>query len=333
MKAIIPVAGRGTRLRPHTLTLPKALVPVGGRPVISYILDDLLKLGIDEMVFVVGYLREVVEAYIEEAYPQITSHFVVQDVQDGTARAIQLAEPLIAEEVLIVFVDTLFDADLSLPRTLPEEWAGIIWAKEVEDYRRFGVILTDEDGAMTRIVEKPDEPVSRLANIGLYYIRDWRLLFDGIRHVVALPPGPGAEFFLTDAFQYMVERGARIRTAPVGGWYDCGKLDTLLETNHHLLRTTRGGVSPYARLEDTELDGAVRIEAGAAVVGSHLGPNVTISKGAIVESSTLRNCIVEPDVQLRACRLRDSVIGAGSRVEGASGVVHLGPHSHFSKEA
>ena len=283
MKAIIPVAGRGTRLRPHTLTLPKALVPVGGRPVISYILDDLLKLGIDEMVFVVGYLREVVEAYIEEAYPQITSHFVVQDVQDGTARAIQLAEPLIAEEVLIVFVDTLFDADLSLPRTLPEEWAGIIWAKEVEDYRRFGVILTDEDGAMTRIVEKPDEPVSRLANIGLYYIRDWRLLFDGIRHVVALPPGPGAEFFLTDAFQYMVERGARIRTAPVGGWYDCGKLDTLLETNHHLLRTTRGGVSPYARLEDTELDGAVRIEAGAAVAGSHLGPNVTISKGAIVD--------------------------------------------------
>ncbi len=332
MKAIMPVAGKGTRLRPHTLTLPKPLVPVGGRPVISYILDDLVELGVDEMVFIVGYLREVVEAYIEEAYPQITSHFVVQQVQDGTARAIHLAEPLIEEEVLIVFVDTLFDADLSLPQSLPEEWAGIIWAKEVEDYRRFGVILTDEDGAMTRIVEKPAEPVSRLANIGLYYIRDWRLLFEGIRHVLALPPGPGGEFFLTDAFQYMVDRGARIRTAPVGGWYDCGKVETLLETNHHLLKTARGGVSPAARLKETALDGAVRIEAGAEVVGSRLGPNVTISRGASVESSTLRDCIVGVDVRIRECRLRDSIIGAASRLEGASGVVNLGPNSDLSGE-
>lgn len=330
MKAIIPVAGKGTRLRPHTLTVPKPLVRVGGRPVISYILDDLLALGVDEIVFVVGYLRDVVRAYIEEEYPRITSHFVVQEVQDGTAGAIHLAEPLIDEEVLVIFVDTLFDADLSLPRTLSDEWAGIIWAKEVEDYQRFGVILTDGDGAMTRIVEKPTEPVSRLANIGLYYIRDWRLLFEGIRHVLALSPGPGGEFFLTDAFQYMVDHGARIRTAPVGGWYDCGKVETLLETNHHLLRTARGGVSRAARVEKSALDGAVRIEAGARVVRSRLGPNVTISEGVVVESSTLRHCIVGPGARIRDSRLRRSIVGAGSRLEGASGTVNLGPDSGIS---
>ena len=330
MKAIIPVAGRGTRLRPHTLTVPKPLVRVGGRPVISYILDDLLALGVDEIVFVVGYLRDVVRAYIEEEYPGITSHFVLQEVQDGTAGAIHLAEPLIDEEVLIVFVDTLFDADLSLPRTLSEEWAGIIWAKEVEDFRRFGVILTDKDGAMTRIVEKPAEPVSRLANIGLYYIRDWRLLFEGIRHVLALSPGPGGEFFLTDAFQYMVDHGARIRTAPVGGWYDCGKVETLLETNHHLVRTARGGVSHAARVEESELEGAVRIEAGASVIGSRIGPNVTVSEGAVVESSTLRHCIVGPGARIRDSRLRESIVGAGSRLRGTSGAVNLGPDSGIS---
>ena len=330
MKAIIPVAGRGTRLRPHTLTVPKPLVRVGGRPVISYILDDLLALGVDEIVFVVGYLRDVVTAYIQDEYPRITSHFVVQAVQDGTAGAIHLAEPLIDEDVLIVFVDTLFDADLSLPRTLSEEWAGIIWAKEVEDYQRFGVILTDGDGAMTRIIEKPTEPVSRLANIGLYYIRDWRLLFEGIRHVLARSPGPGGEFFLTDAFQYMVDHGARIRTAPVGGWYDCGKVETLLETNHHLLRTARGGVSRAARVEKSALDGAVRIEAGARVIRSRLGPNVTISEGAVVESSTLRHCIVGPEARIRGSHLRESIVGASSRLQGASGVVNLGPDSGIS---
>lgn len=333
MKAIIPVAGRGTRLRPHTLTLPKPLLPVGGRPVMSYILDDLLDLSVDEMIFVVGYLRDSVQAYVEEQYPQITSHFVVQAVQDGTARAIHLAEPFIREEVLIVFVDTLFDADLSLPKSLTEDWAGIIWAKEVEDYQRFGVILTNEEGAMTRIVEKPDEPVSRLANIGLYYIREWRQLFDGIRHTLASPPGPGGEFFLTDAFQYMVDHGARIRTAPVRGWYDCGKLETLLEANHHLLKTTRGGVASTARLEDTALEGSVRVEENAVVLGSRLGPNVTVSKGATVESTTLRDCIVGANALVQNCHLHDSIIGADSHVEGASGLVSLGPYSELSERA
>lgn len=168
MKAIIPLAGKGSRLRPHTFATPKPLLRVGGRPVMSYILDDLQRLGVEEIVFVVGYLRDVVREYIESEYPDIEGHYVVQEVQDGTAGALRLAAPFVDEDVLILFVDTLFDADLTLVRSLREEWAGVIWAKEVEDYERFGVILTDDSGAMTRIVEKPSEPVSRLANRSLW---------------------------------------------------------------------------------------------------------------------------------------------------------------------
>jgi glucose-1-phosphate thymidylyltransferase len=333
MKAILPVAGRGTRLRPHTLTTPKALVRVAGRPVMAYILDDLIELGVHEVVFIVGYLRDVIQEYVQREYPDLKAHYVVQEVQDGTAGAIHLAEPFVSEDVLIVFVDTLFDADLSIARELPQEWAGVIWAKEVEDYQRFGVILTDEHGAMSRIVEKPKEPVSKLANIGLYYIRDWELLFEGIHHVLHEPPGPGGEYFLTDAFQYMVDHGARIRTAPVAGWYDCGKTETLLETNLHLLETDRGGIAAGASLDDTEIDGPIRVEEGATVRASVLGPNVTVERGAIVERCTLRDCIVGENAVLKGCTLHASLVGPESRIEDVSGHINAGPFTVLAPTA
>ncbi len=322
MKAIIPLAGRGTRLRPHTLTSPKPLVHVAGRPVMSYIMDDLRELGITEVIFVVGYLRDAVKDYVAREYPDLTARFVVQEVQDGTAGAVKLAEPWADDELLILFVDTLFDADLSLARTLDPEWSGVIWAKEVEDYQRYGVIVTDGEGAMTRIVEKPSEPVSKLANIGLYYIRDSALLFEGINHVLASTPGGAGEYYLTDAFQYMVDRGARIRTAPVGGWYDCGKVDTLLETNRHLLETGRGGVDPEAVLEDCTVEGPVRVEAGARLRGVTLAGNVTVEEGAVLERCTLRDTLVGRRTHLTGCRLHDSMVGSDVRLEGVTGVVN-----------
>lgn len=329
MKAIIPLAGKGTRLRPHTMTTPKPLVHVAGRPVMSYILDELLELGVDEVVFVVGYLQEVIRDYIAEEYPQFTAHFVVQEVQDGTAGAIALAEPWADEDLLIVFVDTLFDADLMLSKALDPKWAGVIWAKEVEDYQRFGVIVTDEDGSMTKIVEKPTEPISKLANIGLYYIREVDLLFEGIRHVLDSEPGVTGEYYLTDAFQYMVDRGARIRTAPVGGWYDCGKVDALLETNRHLVDTTRGQRAPGADLDESEIEGGVRIEDGVVVRNSVIGPNVTLEAGAQVEGSRLRDCIVGRNTVIRDSRLHDSIIGAHAHVEGIEGEVNAAEYTRL----
>jgi glucose-1-phosphate thymidylyltransferase len=332
MKAIIPLAGKGTRLRPHTLTTPKPLIHVAGRPVMSYILDDLQEVGVDEIVFVIGYLGDVVQEYVNREYPGIRAHYVVQEVQDGTAGAVKLGRPWIDDDVLILFVDTLFDADLSLVRNLPEEWAGVIWAKEVEDYQRFGVIVTDEDGGMKRIVEKPSTPISRLANIGLYYIRDSKLLFEGVDHALAGKPGPSGEFYLTDAFQYMVDQGSRIRTAPVGGWYDCGKVETLLETNAHLLATGRGTVDSGAVVNGSELSKPVRIEDEVEVVGSRIGPDVTLERGARVHGSELRNCIVGEGVEIRSSRIRDSIIGAHCRVQRARGQLNLGEYSEFDGE-
>ncbi|MEX2527750.1 MAG: sugar phosphate nucleotidyltransferase [Gemmatimonadota bacterium] len=329
MKAIIPMAGKGTRLRPHTFQTPKPLLPVGGRPVMSYLLDDLRELGVDEIVFVVGYLQDVVREYIAREYPEFTAHFVVQEVQDGTAGAVKLAEPWADDELLIVFVDTLFDADLAMVKDLDPEWAGVIWAKEVEDYQRFGVILTDDSGAMTRIVEKPSEPISRLANIGLYYIRDWKLLFQGIDHVLAGGLEGASEYYLTDAFQYMVEQGARIRTAPVAGWYDCGKPETILETNHHLLQTTQGGVDPSARVEGSTVRGAVRLESGVVVENSTVGPNVTLGKGTRVVNSTLRDVMVGEGCELLDVDLHDSIMGDRVRARGVSGAVGLASDSYL----
>src|SRR5213592_3808530 len=216
MKVIMPMAGKGTRLLPLTKRVPKPLVNVAGRPVMDYVMDALERAGqLEELIIITGHLKEKVEEYVRKNY-KIPARFIEQKVLDGTAGAVNLARPYVDGPVIVLFVDTLFDADLSIVKDSKAD--GIIWTKEVEDYQRFGVIVTDAQGYMTRIVEKPSTPVSRLANIGLQYIRDWKSLFDGIAHTLAQPPGKGGEYYLTDAFQYMVDRGRRLLTAPVAGW-------------------------------------------------------------------------------------------------------------------
>ena len=298
----------------------------------SYILDDLAELGVSEIVFVVGYMREAIESYVAEAYPDITAHYVVQEIQDGTAGAVRLAEPFVDEDVLILFVDTLFDADLGLVHAVPKTAGGVIWAKEVEDYQRYGVILTDEEDHMVRIVEKPSEPISKLANIGLYYIKDWRLLFEGIRQVLKADPGPSGEFYLTDAFRYMVDHGSKIQVAPVAGWYDCGKPETLLDTNRHLLLAGRSGIADSATLEGSTVTDPVRVEEGAVVLNSVIGPNVTVEAGARVEDSTVADTILGVDSTIVGCTLHDSLVGAESRVAAYRGRISLGDHSEVEGE-
>jgi glucose-1-phosphate thymidylyltransferase len=233
----------------------------------------------------------------------------------------------VEDDVLILFVDTLFDADLTMIRDLDPRWSGVIWAKEVEDYQRFGVIVTDEEGAMTRIVEKPNKPISRLANIGLYYIRDRELLFKGIDVALDSPPGPSGEFYLTDAFQYMVDQGSRILTAPVEGWYDCGKPETLLQTNEHLLRAGREWIAPSASVEASTLGEAIRLEEGVVLEGSTLRSAVTVEEGARVVNSSLRNCIVGPHAVIEDSVLRNSLIGGHSEVRGFDGKLSVLDHS------
>lgn len=310
MKIIVPLAGKGTRLLPLTKRVPKPLVHVAGRPVMDYVMDTVAGFDVEELIVITGHLKTDVERYIRAHYG-VPARFVEQRTLDGTAGAINLARPWVDGPVMIIFVDTLFDADLNVIRTSDAD--GILWAKEVEDYQRFGVIVTDEKGYMRRIVEKPDTPVSRLANIGLYYVKDWSTLFDGIAHVLAQPAGKGGEYYLTDAFQYMVDHGRRLLTASVGGWYDCGKVDTLLETNEHLLRNGRG-VTP-APAPGVVIREPVRIEAGVTLVDSTIGPNVTIETGSMIAGSTLQHAILGRNVRVERSTVERSVIGDDQLVQ------------------
>jgi len=321
----MPVAGKGTRLRPHTHVTPKPLLKVGDKPVMAYILDDLRELGVNQAVLVTGHLKEKVEAWMGAEYPDFRASYVEQVEQNGTADAIGLAEPFVHEDLLIIFVDTLFDADLTVVNRLPEGVAGVIWAKEVEDYQRFGVILTDENGFMQKIIEKPKEPVSKLANIGLYYIKDWKLLFEAIRWVMQQPPAAGGEYFLTDAFQYMVDHGAKLKVEPVQGWYDAGKPETLLETNLHVLSTTRGKLPPAK--DGVTVHAPVHVADGVKLEACEIGPNVTLSAGAKVRGSKLRDCIVGEGSEIEGCDLHDSLIGSNAVVRNVAGQVDVGDHA------
>ena len=312
MKVIVPLAGKGTRLLPLTKRVPKPLVRVAGRPVMDYVMDAVQGLDVEELIVITGHLKDVVERYIVERY-DVKATFVEQKTLDGTAGAINLARPYVDSPVLIIFVDTVFEADLSLINRVDAD--GIIWAKEVEDYQRFGVIVTDAGGYMTRIVEKPSTPVSRLANIGLQYIRDWKSLFDGIAHTLKQPPGKGGEYYLTDAFQYMVDRGRRLLTAPVAGWYDCGKVDTLLETNQHLLEHGRARV-PAGPCPGCTIVPPVYIEDGVTIRDAAVGPNVSIEAGSFIAESTIANSILGRNVRVVRATVKDSLVGDDQTIEG-----------------
>ena len=323
MKVIIPLAGKGTRLRPHTYITPKPMLKIAGKPVIDYVMEDLERLGdVSQVVYITGHLKEKVEAYARAKY-RFDSVFIEQQVQDGTAGAVWLARDYVNEPVFIIFVDTIFDADLSVVKRTDAD--GIIWVKTVEDYQRFGVVVSDAAGNMTKIVEKPTTPVSKRANIGLYYIRNWKLLYEGIEWTLQQPKNKG-EYYLTDAFQYMIDHGAKIKVIDVDGWYDAGEQGTLLETNRAMLekgRARRPGVIPPG----VELIDPVYIEDGVVLSASTIGPNVSIGKGTRVERSRLRDAIVGEGASVIDSSLAASLVGDSAVVEGANGQVNISDHS------
>jgi glucose-1-phosphate thymidylyltransferase len=328
VKVIIPLAGKGTRLRPHTHVTPKPMLRVAGKPVIEYLLDDLTALGgVEQVIYITGHLKEAVEHYVR-AGARFPSVFIEQVVQDGTASAVGLARPYVDQPVLIIFVDTIFDADLSIIRGSTDD--GIIWTKEVEDYQRFGVVVTDAAGHMTRIIEKPSTPISKRANIGLYYIKDWRLLYEGIDAIMERPANQG-EYYLTDAFQYMIDHGAKLRVVDVAGWYDAGKLETLLDTNRVMLEKGRAR-RPAAVPAGTTLIDPVYLEDGVVLRNAAVGPNVSVSAGTVLERTTVRDTIIGAGASLIDCALHDSMIGDGAVLERVRGAVSVGDHAEVRQQ-
>lgn len=322
MKVIIPLAGKGTRLRPHTHVTPKPMLRVAGKPVMEYVLDDVKALSdVEQIIYITGHLKEKVEAFARSC-TEIPSVFIEQKVQDGTAGAVALAREHVDQPVLIIFVDTIFDADLSIIQSSDAD--GIIWTKEVEDYQRFGVVVTDDSGFMTKIVEKPSTPISKRANIGLYYIRNWKLLYEGIAHVLKQSPNKG-EWYLTDAFQYMIDHGAKLRVVDVAGWYDAGKIDTLLATNRAML--DRGHSRVPESVENSTIVEPVYVEAGVAIRNSIIGPNVSIGANSTIDGSTLSDTIVETFANISSSTLTHSLVGHRAVVSGVSGEITIGDDS------
>jgi len=327
MKVIIPLAGEGRRMRPHTHTKPKPLLNVAGKPGLAYILDELKEMDVSEIIFITGHLRQKVEDYVKKEYSDFKCRFIEQKSMDGTAGAIRLAEPFIDEPVMIIFVDTIFDADLGLIKKMKKDEAGIIWAKEVEDYQRFGVCVLDKDGHLTKIVEKPSTPISKLANIGLYYVKDYKLMFKGIKHIYDEKKTLKGEYFLTDAFDYMIRKGAKIICPPVKGWYDTGKPETLLESNRELLKKNGGRI---IKTENSVIIKPVYIADGVKIKDSVIGPFVTIEEGTEIISSVVKDSMIGSNSKISDSLLESSIIGDYSVIDDIFKSLNVGDHGIIS---
>jgi glucose-1-phosphate thymidylyltransferase len=300
------------------------MLKIAGKPVIDYVMEDLQALGnVDQVIYITGHLKEKVERYARKKYP-FASVFVEQVEQRGTADAVALARPYIDQPVMIIFVDTIFDADFSIVKRTDAD--GIIWVKEVEDYQRFGVVVTDAGGNMTKIVEKPSTPISKRANIGLYYVKNWKLMLEGIDWVLKQPPNKG-EYYLTDAFQYMIDKGAKIQVVDVEGWYDAGKLDTLLDTNRTILEKRKAARRPKSIPSGVTIVDPVYIEDNVTLKKSTIGPNVSVSAGSTIEDSELKDTIVGAKSLVRRSTLANSLIGDEAIVEGIRGEMTISDHS------
>jgi glucose-1-phosphate thymidylyltransferase len=326
MKVIIPLAGKGTRLRPHTHLVPKPMLKIAGKPVMAYILEDLRKLGnVEQIIYITGHLKEKVQAYASTAFADLPAVYIEQEVQDGTAGAVKLAAPYVDQDVLIIFVDTIFETDLSVLKTTDAD--GIIWVKEVEDYQRFGVVVKDKNDNMTQIVEKPSTPISKSANIGLYYIKNWRLLYEGIDYVLEQPKNKG-EYYLTDAFQYMIDKGAKIKVVDVSGWYDAGEVGTLLDTNRTVLE--KGGARrPKSVPKGVTINDPVYIEDDVKMSNSTIGPNVSLGSGTTVDGSTLSDSVIGQRSKVANSTLSRSLIGDDVVIDNMSGELNITDHSRI----
>jgi len=328
MKVLIPVAGVGARLRPHTYSQPKPLIPVAGKPILGFIIDRMVKAGFSEFVFVIGYLGEKIESFVREAYPGLQCHFVVQTKREGLGHAISLTRPLVQEneEIYIVLGDTIFEADMEAVMAMPES---VLCLKRVDDPREFGVAEVDGDMHITRVIEKPSIPKSNLALVGIYKIRESGALFRALSQIMEHGYKTQGEYHLTDALMLMINDGIRFRGFKVSNWYDCGKKEILLETNAILLKKLHPNGQHNPAYPGTIIIEPVSIAEGCDISNAIIGPNVTLGKNTIVHYSIIRHSIIGNDATIEDVVLQDSVIGSDTIIKGMSQSLNIGDNTEI----
>ncbi|HEX7071498.1 MAG TPA: sugar phosphate nucleotidyltransferase [Rhodothermales bacterium] len=329
MKLIIPMAGRGTRVRPHSHVTPKPLLPVKGRNLVERIIDTFTRVlprKADEAVFVLGPdfgedIRSALRHSCEER--GIVAHFKVQERAEGTAHAVDCAGEHLTGEGIIVYADTLFEMDSKVDLDHADV---IAWVKEVPDPRRFGIAIREGD-RVVRLEEKPANPVSNEALIGIYYVKDLGFLQQQIHRLIEQDiRGHGREFQLTDTMDDLLKANLVFTTATVTEWLDCGTIPALMDTTFFYLNKERDTLRA-GTVEDCVIHEPVYVGPVARVVGSVLGPNVSVERGALVEGSILRDTIVLQEAVVKGALLEGSMVGAHAEVTPGAGRVNVGDHS------
>jgi len=323
MRAIIPVAGVGTRLRPHTYTQPKVLLNVAGKPIIAHIMDKIIEDGIKKATIIVGYLGDRIRNYLETNYT-IELDFIYQENRRGLGHAIYMAKDTFKNDPLFIILgDTIFDVELKEVLGKKESSLGV---KPVDDPRRFGVAVT-EGGFITKLVEKPQEPVSNLALVGLYLIRDPVLLTECLAEMIRKDIRTKGEYQLTDALQIMLDRNYKMTTFPVEGWYDCGKPETMLSTNRHLLDKA-SFMADSVRGNNIVIP-PVFVAKTASVSNSVIGPYATIADNTVVTESIIKDSIIGTGSRVEQALLDRSIIGNEAFVKGNYKRINLGDSSEI----
>ncbi|MEA2076850.1 MAG: sugar phosphate nucleotidyltransferase [Candidatus Marinimicrobia bacterium] len=317
MKAIIPAAGIGKRLQPHTLNRPKVMVPVAGKPILEHISQSLIKTGFDEIAVIVGYKKETIINYFNKKYPG-KFDFPVQEEMKGLGHAILYGLEDVNEPALIILGDTIIDLDMS---KLKDPKHNMIAVVKVEDPRRFGIVETDDNGMITRMVEKPEQATSNLAIAGAYYIQSQRKLKNAIEELIKNDVKTKNEYQLTDALVLMLENGEPFKAFPINEWYDCGTKETLLSTSAYLLSkgTVNKGEDHSCRIIDP-----VYIGEGTVVSDSVIGPNVAIGNNVNIKDSRISNSMINDEAEIQKCLLHDSIIGYGAKVHTHLGELNIG---------
>jgi len=325
MKAIIPVAGAGTKLRPHTYTQPKALIPLAGKTILSIIVDQLNEAGIKDFIFIIGYLGEKIQDYVKDKYPHLNCQFIQQSERFGIGHAINLTREMVgSDEVLIVLGDTIAEYDVKEVMNAPYSMLGV---KRVDDPRNFGVAEIEDDGFISRVVEKPSIPKSNMALVGVYKIKETGFLFTCLQKIIATEIKSYDEFSLTDALECMIHSGAKFQSFKVQNWFDCGKKETLLESNATLLKKFGGNIAENHFFENTIIIPPVNIAEGCDIKNSVIGPNVAIGEYTSVNHAIVKDSIIGAYSRLQEIVLSKSLIGSDAEVKGVNRSLNIGDNT------